>query len=143
MTIRPRAVRALRDARSRLRDVAAAHATVANAARDHSHLALVGEHDKLEEHLDGAAGELSSARTVHDLGRVAESTGVHRLDIIDANARLEQAQRHAEAANERLRDSSRSLRLAEKLEERVNDNLAKTEARGEQRLNDDLAARRR
>ena len=72
MNIRPRAVRALRDVRSRLRDVAAAQVTVANTAREHSHLALVGEHDKLDEQLDGAATELASARTVHDLDRVAD-----------------------------------------------------------------------
>ena len=143
MTIRPRAVRALRDVRSRLRDVAAAQVTVANTEREHSHLALVGEHDRLDEQLDGATAELAAARTVHDLDRVAESTGVHRLEILEASARLDAAKRIADAAQDRLRDSSRSLRQAEKLEERVELARAKVEARGEQRLNDDISSARR
>jgi flagellar export protein FliJ len=143
MTIRPRAVRALRDARSRLRDIAAASANVANETRETSHLALVRENDKLEEYLDGAAGELASARTVHDLGRVAETTGVYRLEILDASARLDEASKAASAAQDRLRDSSRALRRAEKLEERVIDERVRGEARSEQRLNDDISCARR
>jgi len=143
MTIRPRAVRALKDVRTRLRDVAAASAAMANDARDHSHLALVSEHDKLEEYLDAAGGELSAARTVHELGRVAETTGVYRLDVVDAAARHAHAERAAEAASDRLRDSARQLRSTEKLHERLVGERTKDEARGEQRLNDDIASARR
>ena len=143
MTIRPRAVRALKDVRTRLRDVAAATAAVANDARDNSHLALVRENEKLDDYLDGAADELSAARTVHELHQVAETTGVYRLDIVDAAARHAEMEQAALAAAEHLRHQARQLRRAEKLQERVTEHLTKVEARGEQRLNDDISATRR
>ena len=143
MTIRPRAVRALKDARARMRDIAAATAAIANDARDQSHLAVVRETDKLEDYLDQAAEELTSVRSVHELGRVAETTGVYRLDIIEAEQRRAEAQQLADAAADRLRDSSRALRRAEKIEERVTEEHTKSSAIAEQRANDDLISARR
>jgi len=143
MTIRPRAVRALKDARSKLRDLAAASSAAANDTRDQMHLAVVRECDKLEEYLDQASDELTGVRNVHELGRVAETTGVYRMDILDAEARRNAAQKLAEAAADRLRDSSRALRRAEKLEEHVLETRAKAEAVADQKLTDDLVSSRR
>jgi len=143
MTIRPRAVRALRDARTRLRDAAAASHAQAAAVREGAHLQLVREHEALEQYLDDAAGELSAARTVHDLDRVAESTGVYRLVIADAAARHDEAHAAAELAADKLRDRARALRRAEKLEEHVAEHRARSEAKAEQRATDDLISARR
>ena len=143
MTIRPRAVRALKEARTKLRDLAAASSAAANDARDASHLAVVRECDKLEDYLDQAPEELVAARSVHELGRVAETTGVYRMDILDAEAKRNQAQQVADAAADRLRESSRALRRAEKLEERVHDERDKREALAEQKSIDDLISARR
>ena len=143
MTIRPRAVRALRDARTRLRDVAAATHANASAARDTSHLALVHEQSRLEDYLDEATDLLAAAGNVHDLSQVGEITGVHKLEIADASARHDEAVARAETTADDLRDRSRLLRRAEKLVERVDQDRARVEARGEQRLNDDITGSRR
>lgn len=143
MTIRPRAVRALRDVRVRLRDAAAASHATAATARDAKHAELDRERGRLEEFLDDAIGVLSAARNVHELDRVAETTGVHRLEIADASARHVEAIAATEAAAGYLRDRARELKRAELLVERVTDERARTEAKTEQRVNDDMSTRRR
>jgi len=143
VTIRPRAVRALHDARVRLRDAAAASHATAAAVRDTSRFALVREQDALEDFLDEATDILAAASNVHELSRVGETTGVYKLEVADANTRLDEATAAAEKTADHLRDSARKLRRAEKLVERVTDERVRTEARGEQRANDDLATRRR
>jgi flagellar export protein FliJ len=143
VTIRPRAVRALRDARVRLRDVAAASLATATAAKDHSHLTLVREQDRLEDFLDEATGVLASATNVHELSRVAEHTGVYKLDIVEAENGLAAASAAASTAADHLRDRARLLRRAEKLVERVVEHHAKVEAKAEQKANDDMSTRRK
>lgn len=143
MTIRPRAVRALRDARTRLRDAAAASHAVATAARETSHVALVREQDALEDFLDEATDILAAANNVHDLSSVGEITGVYKLEIADASSRHDEATAAAEASAELLRDKARLLRRAEKLVERVTQDRAKSEAKVEQRMNDDLTKRKK
>lgn len=143
MTIRPRSVRALRDARVRLRDAAAASHAVATAARDHSHLALVRERGALEEYLDDATDILAAATNVHDLSTVGDITGVYKLEIADASTRHDEAAAAAEASADQLRDKARLLRRAEKLVERVAQDRAKSEAKVEQRMNDDMTTRKK
>lgn len=143
MTLRPRAVRALRDVRTRLRDAAAASHAVASAARDHSQHALVRERDRLEEFLDDAADVLAAAESVHDLLSVGDITGELELQITDAQVRHAEAATAAANAADRLRDRASALRRAEKLVERVDRERAHRESKSEQRLNDDLAGRRR
>ena len=143
MTIRIRVVRALKDARTRLRDVAAAAHSTAAAIRDRSARELRDEHDSLQAALDQAAGSLAAARTVHDLDRVAESTGVYRLTLADAAERHAVATTASETTADRLRERTRQLRTAERLVEQVEDRRSKREARAEQRGADDMAARRR
>ncbi len=143
MTIRPRAVRALRAARVRLRDVAAAQHAVATAARENSHLALVREQGALEDYLDEASDILAAASNVHDLSSVGDITGVYKLEIADATSRYDEAAAAAETSADRLRDKARLLRRAEKLVERVTQERAKSEAKVEQRMNDDLTTRKK
>ncbi len=142
MIIRPRAVRALRDVRERLRDVAAATHATAATVRDASQVALVDEELQLERHVGDATHVLGGARTVYDLDRYAESTGVYRIAIDDATTRRDQATATTQVTATKLRDSTRKLRSAERLGERVETHLDRRASAAEQRANDDLAARR-
>jgi len=143
MTIRPRAVRALRDVRERQRDAAAATHARATGARDVSSSVLAIEHDRLEAFLDDARETLASASTVFELDRVADLAGGHRLAIADAAGVHAKAIEITEVTAGKLRDSTRQLRSAEKLVELVDEHRSKLESRAEQRCNDDMSARRR
>jgi flagellar biosynthesis chaperone FliJ len=143
MTIRIRVVRALKDVRTRLRDVAAAAHSNAAGVRDRSAQELAAEHDQLEAALDQAADTLAAARTVHELDRVADDTGVHRLSVADAEKRHEVALAASQTTADRLRERTRQLRAAERLVERGEHRRARRESRAEQRRADDMAARRR
>jgi flagellar export protein FliJ len=144
MTIRPRAIRALRDVRERMRDAAAAsHANAAND-RDSAGTALATEHERLETFLEeDAVDELARARTIHALDQVAAIAGMHRLAIADATAQCVAAEQVVERTAELLRQRTRALRSAEKLLEISLDNRARIEERAEQRGHDDLSARRK
>ncbi len=143
MTMKPRVVRALKNARLRLRDVAAAAHSTTSAARDRCARELHDEHASLETALDAAAGSLAAARNVHELDRVAEATGAFRTLVVDASERHAAAVAASDATADRLRERTRQLRTAERLVEIVEDHRAKHEARAEQRGADDMAARRR
>jgi flagellar export protein FliJ len=140
MTIRPRVVRALRDARERLRDVAAATHATATTAAERSEAELADSCDRLEVFLDDASQALASARNVHDLGHVADVSGAYRLEILDARARHDDATAASERTATALRERTRQLRSAERLVDRVQDHHTKRELRTEQRDNDDLAS---
>lgn len=142
MTIRPRAVRALRDVRERLRDAAAATHASASAVHEASQLALVDEQQQLERHVGEASRVLGNARTIYDLDRYAESTGVYKIAIADAASRRDQAEAASQLAASKLRDTTRQLRSAEKLVELVQNDRDRAASAAEQRANDDLAARR-
>jgi flagellar biosynthesis chaperone FliJ len=142
VTIRPRAVRALRDARARLRDVAAASHAVASAASDRTRTELEEEETKLQDFLDDAAEALITVRTVHELDELDDITGVYELAVVDAAARHASASAATEASAEALRGRARQLRQAERLVDRVDGELASREARVEQRSHDDMSARR-
>jgi hypothetical protein len=143
MTIKPRMVRALRDARTRLRDAAAAAHSSTSAARDRSARELEDEHASLDAALDQAGGTLAAARTVHELSLVAESTGVYRMSVADATRRHADASAASALTADRLRERTRQLRTAERLVDLVEDHHARRDARAEQRSADDLAARRK
>jgi hypothetical protein len=143
MTIKPRVVRALKSARTRLRDVAAAAHSTASAVSERSARALEAEHDSLETALDAATDTLASARTVLELDRVAAATSEYRLSVADAMQRHADANAATQTAADRLRERTRQLRTAERLLEQVEHRRARRESRAEQRRTDDLVARRR
>lgn len=143
MTIKPRVVRALKDARTRLRDVAAAAHSTASAERDRSARALEGEHESLNAALDAATDALAAARTIHELDRVAAVTSADRLSVAEAMQRHADATAATETAAGRLRERTRQLRTAERLVDLVEQRRARRESRNEQRRTDDLTARRR
>jgi flagellar biosynthesis chaperone FliJ len=141
--LKPRVVRALKDARTRLRDVAAAAHSTTAAARDRSARALQDHHASLEAALDDAVGTLAAARTVHELDRIADATGVYRLSVADAIEHHAVATAASETTADRLRERTRQLRTAERLVEIVEHHRARRDARAEQYGADDMAARRR
>jgi flagellar biosynthesis chaperone FliJ len=143
MTIKPRTVRALKDARARLRDAAVAAHSTASAQSDRSARELEDTHESLQTALDTAADLLAGARSVHELDQVAETTGADRLLVDDAVQRHATAVTATETAAGQLRERTRQLRTAERLVDRVERHRARRESRAEQRRNDDLAARRR
>lgn len=143
MTIKPRVVRALRDARTRMRDAAAAEHSTTTAARERAEQKLADERAALDAALDAAADSLAAARTVHEVDRVAESTGVYRLAVVDAATRHSQAVHANHATAARLHERTRQLKTAERLVDLVEDFRAKREATAEQRSADDMAARRK
>ena len=143
MTIKMRTIRALKNARARLRDVAAAEHSMASVIRDRSAQALQDEHASLATTLDDAAELLAAARTVHDLDRVAEGTVVSRLSVADAAERHQAALTASMSTADRLRERTRQLRTAERLTEIVEHRRAKRESRSERHRLDDMVARRR
>ena len=143
MTIKPRVARALKDARTRLRDVAAAAHSTASAESERAAKALEGEHESLEAALDAASGALAGARTVNDLDQVAATTSEYRILVADAMERHAVATAATETTADRLRERTRQLRTAERVVDLIDQHRAKRESRAEQRHTDDMAARRR
>jgi hypothetical protein len=143
MTIKIRVVRALKNARTRLRDAAAAAHSTAAVNRDRSAQELQDENESLEAALDEAAHSLAAARTIHELDRVADHTVVYRLSVADATKRHEVAQAASELTADQLRERTRQLRTAERLFEQVEHRRARRESRAERGRVDDMAARRR
>ena len=125
-----------------MRDAAAATHATASATREASQVALVDEQSQLERHVDEATQVLSSARTVYDLERYDEDTGVHRIAIADATTKRDQATAASQATAQHLRDSTRKLRSAEKIAEIVHTTRELAASKAEQLANDDMAGRR-
>jgi len=143
VTIRPRAVRALRDIRERLRDAAAAsHATAVGNA-DAAGVAVSESHDQLEAFLDDASQALGEVTSVYDIDRISDHAGDYRVAIVDATARHKQAVAITEVTAGHLRERARQLRTAEKLVELVADHRARRDAKAEQLGNDDMASGRK
>jgi hypothetical protein len=143
MTINPRVVRALRNAREKLRDAAAAEHNSAATDRDEAARRLAGERDHLSAFLADAHGALAAARNVHDLAQVAAVVDSHHTKIADASRGHAEAAAIAEVTAGRLRDRARQLRTAERLVDMSDRFRAEREARVEQRGADDLNGRRR
>lgn len=143
MTKKLRVVRALVDARTRMRDLAAAAHTSATATRDLAAQTLSDEEEALETHLDGAAETLSAVTSVYDIDRVTAVAHAYRFAVVDAGQRHAEASAASDAAAKKLNDRTRQLRTAEKLKEIIQEHRSKHEARNEQRAIDDLAARKR
>ncbi|HEY4055846.1 MAG TPA: hypothetical protein VGM39_04530 [Kofleriaceae bacterium] len=143
MTIRPRAAKSIRDIRARLRDLAAASHANTVAVRDRSREAVALEERALEDHFDTAQHELLEARSIYDLQSVDEDTGVYRLAIADAQKVLESNTKQTQVSEAALRESSRKLKSSEALVERIEDMIARRDAKAEQRSQDDISARKR
>ncbi len=143
MTIRPRAVRSLRDARERLRDIAAARQSQTQIACERANQELAAHTEHRDDFLDESSALLEAARSVKDLVNVAEATGEYELAIADAAkvcARESDANLHASM---QLGERTRALRTIEKIAERMERERMTAESRREQQHSDELAGRRR
>jgi flagellar export protein FliJ len=142
MTNRSRSARVLREVRTRLRDVAAASHAVAAATHDTTKRSLVAEEDRLEAFLDAAHHALAAARNVNEFELLAGHIDGHKQAIdgateVHATSATRMKQSHLD-----LIASTRKLKTAEKIVERIDDERARVEARHEQRAQDDLSRRR-
>ena len=141
MTIR--AVKALRLARLRQREVAAAEHAARAGEHDQAQRAVAATRGKLEAALDGARDNLAAATSVFDLDAVAEAIADDHRALSDADRMSAVAAEAASKAAEALYQRTRLLRTAEKLCDRVQREYAAGVARAEQRAADDRASRRK
>jgi hypothetical protein len=143
MTIRSSVARQVREARERLRDIAAADHAVAEtanrAATDH----VANERARLALVLDDAPAALEAATSVYELERVAGTVGEQAGAVQSAEKGRAVAADRARASAAQLRERTRLLRSAEKVVELVEKTRATAEARAEQRSADDLVGSRR
>ena len=142
MTIRSRSARVLRDVRTRLRDVAAASHTLASATHDNNKRSLVAEETRLEAFLDDAQHVLAALRNVHDFDLVAYDIDGHKAAIADATATHASSATRVQESQFQLVASTRKLKTAERIVERIDVETARRESRNEQRAHDDLSRRR-
>ncbi len=143
MSIKPQVARALRDARARLRDVAAAEHALAAERREAAAAELASEHDRLTAYVEGTPARLARAASVHDLDREAIMIGAHRDDIGSAATRHAETIALTELTTSALRQRTRQLKTAERIVDNTLRARDDREARGEQRGSDNLSARRR
>jgi hypothetical protein len=143
VTINPRVVRALRDARLRMRDVAVAEHSNAATARERAAQGVDAAKDELEEFLDEATTTLTQIRSIYDLDRIAETVTAHHIEVATATQHHVDAIAVTEAAADRLRDRTRLLKTAERLVEMSDKDRSDREQRIEQRGADDLTGARR
>jgi len=143
MTLRPRAIAAVVRARTRLRDLAAAHEARALSEHTDADSAATRAASDFEAAVTDAGSRLASSVSVIDLCRIADDLGSERAAMADADvARTATAAAHERAASE-LRHRERQRRTVERALENLYEARDRGEVRDEQRLNDDLGGRRR
>jgi flagellar biosynthesis chaperone FliJ len=142
MTKLARNARVLREVRTRMRDIAAASHAVATAQHDTTQKSLATAENQLESYLDNAHLSLAAARNVNDFDFVSYHVDGHKQTITDAAAEHTSSTTRMTQSHVALVASTRQLKTAEKLVERIDIEAAKTEQRNEQRAQDDLTRRR-
>lgn len=142
MTNRARNARVLREVRTRLRDIAAASHAVATAHHDSTRRTLASEEEQLQAYLDDAHHSLAAARNIHDFDFVAYHVDSHKHAIAGAAAEHTTSADRMHQSHVALVTSTRQLKAAEKIVERIDLERSKTEQRNEQRAQDDLTRRR-
>lgn len=143
MTIDPKTVKALRNARERLRDVAAANHTTASGHRERAAAAVAAEHATLTAKLDAATMALARATSLADIHAIHDEIAAHRAAIIDAEHAHHRATTDSDATAAQLRERTRELRTVERAIETDRRDRNDRAQRGEQRGHDDLSGRRR
>jgi hypothetical protein len=137
VTLRRETVRALRDVRLKLRDLALAdHAAVSDVQMSTEEI-LAAAREGLDGVLATATEALQAASTVNDLDRVSRGVAAHHLLVEDAHAEYVAAVAVTSAAAERLRDREREARRADLVVDRCDQEISRFERRQEQRSHDD------
>ena len=132
----------VRDARKRLRDVAANDLAVAEAAEtaaDERHIEAAAHVDEMR---DGVGERLNEARSVRALWIFEHEhlAAVHLRE--EARVAVEVAEEETQRYRSRLGVRARELKTAEKVIDRTRTGLRHDEKRAEQRSNDDLTGAR-
>ncbi len=138
-----RSARALLDARAKLHAIAAAAHAVSAAEATRAAGAVTDHERRLDASFVEASTSLGAARSVHDLDRAGHAIAASRGDLDDATKLHADAVVRTDATASALRERSRQLRIAERVLEQISREREGREARGEQRSQDDMAARRR
>ncbi len=143
MTLRPRTIRAAIAARTSLRDAAAATEARAQAEARAAHEALVHAAAELDLAVGAANERMARSGSVAELLRIAEELEGERALARDAAAVRATAAAALDDAISNLRSRERQLRTVERALDVLLEHRATGAARDEQRLTDDLGARRR
>ena len=142
MTISARTVRALRDARKRLRDAAAADYAVASGISSRALDDANAADALVDASLAGAVMRLAEARNVADLDHVRALIDDDRAIAAAAKVQAKNAADAADMSAQALASRERQLRSVEKLIERMDGERARGEAKADQRMTDDRAGRK-
>lgn len=143
MTMRPRAIRAVMQARTSMRDLAAATNSRAQneaAAARHAADRAAGELDRA---IADANARMATSGSVAELCRIADELEADRAAVKDAEKVRATAAAALERAITTLQQRERQLRTVERALDNVLEHRAGGENRAEQQLNDDLNNRRR
>ena len=142
MTIRPRSLRAVQQARSRLRDLASAGYHQAQAEAGAAEHAAASASSVLDRKLDESRQRMHAA-SITGLIRISADLESARAEATTAEAASAEAATALREAADALAKRERDLRSIDRAIEQA---LAVTEelrATDEQRLSDDLSSRRR
>lgn len=142
MTKKMRTLDRLKEARRRLRDVAAGAHAVADAHRADAARAHTEAVQHLSDELDGALARLSAASDVRTLYRLQDDVHAARVGVNTAAQVAKKAEVESERRRVLLAARARELKLTEELYERSREAFAKAEQKHEQKLSDDLGATR-
>ncbi len=139
----PRAIRLALRARANLRDVAAAREASARHQESLAADAARRSGEDLDDALDAARDQLAATSGVAELIRIASELEADRAAAIDAERIRQAAASARQRAEQELQLRARQLRTVEHALDRCLAEHADGATRAEQRLTDDLGARRR
>ena len=142
MSKRRKFLERVRRNRQRLRDVAAAEATVAEVDRRRELDRLDATIDLMMGTVDAAPTTLEGARSAADLLTTADELSALRMAVLTQTQKYEVSKSAAAGATERLRQRERELRSTEESIERIDQRRAREDARREQAATDDIVATR-
>lgn len=132
----------LRDARTRIRDAAAAEVALAERVRI-EHVCKCEEIESIkEEIIVGAENRLNAAVTIAEIEMIAVEMSGADSCLDDAQEALSEAVQERTNAAQHLRHRERELRLSERLVSDVRTEISQDDAKKEQAMVDDIIASR-
>lgn len=143
MTIDRRTIRALRDVRGKLRDLALAEHATTSATQLRCEEVKAAARAELEDSFASASAALGTASTVAQLERISQDVAAHHVCLDEASAELAAAVLRTEEASRQLRQRAQQVESARRISENVERESAQRVSRQEQRSHDDLRRRPR
>jgi hypothetical protein len=142
VSIRPRSLKAVQTARTRLRDLASAGLSQAQAEAGAAHAAAASATAELDRALDACEQRMRAA-SITGLIRISADVETHRAEARHAEVASAQASTAVREASEALARRERELRTVDRAIELALDVTEELRAADEQRQSDDLSGRRR